>query len=136
MRQIDCAARRIDLFAGRTLPATSKRSGPHQVVAQRDGNCTNIEIGSTVDGQLSGTLNPRNRWGRFGLVDSFCENGNWYSRTYLAINQGPIIAMVENHRTGSLWVCLWAHRKYIGASPSLVSPARISAAIWQMLAEP
>ncbi|WP_352772304.1 glucoamylase family protein [Mesorhizobium sp. M0684] len=47
---------------------------------------------------------PRNRiWGRFGFVDAFCEYRNWYSRTYLAINQGPIIAMIENHRTGLLW---------------------------------
>ncbi|MER9578259.1 beta-glucosidase [Mesorhizobium sp. M0189] len=47
---------------------------------------------------------PRKRiWGRFGFVDAFCESRNWYSRTYLAINQGPIIAMIENHRTGLLW---------------------------------
>jgi hypothetical protein len=47
---------------------------------------------------------PRKRiWGRFGFVDAFCEGRNWYSRTYLAINQGPIIAMIENHRTGLLW---------------------------------
>ncbi|MER8684962.1 glucoamylase family protein, partial [Mesorhizobium sp. M1405] len=47
---------------------------------------------------------PRNRiWDRFGFVDAFCEPRNWYSRTYLAINQGPIIAMIENHRTGLLW---------------------------------
>ncbi|MER9756767.1 beta-glucosidase [Mesorhizobium sp. M0166] len=46
---------------------------------------------------------PRKRiWGRFGFVDAFCESRNWYSRTYLAINQGPIIAMIENHRTGLL----------------------------------
>lgn len=47
---------------------------------------------------------PRKRiWGRFGFVDAFCESRNWYSRTYLAINQGPIVAMIENHRTGLLW---------------------------------
>ena len=47
---------------------------------------------------------PRRRlWGRFGLVDAFCESRNWYSRTYLAINQGPIVAMIENYRTGLLW---------------------------------
>jgi hypothetical protein len=47
---------------------------------------------------------PRNRiWGRFGFVDAFCQNLDWYSRTYLAINQGPLIAMIENHRTGLLW---------------------------------
>nr|WP_183262863.1 glucoamylase family protein [Aminobacter niigataensis] len=42
-------------------------------------------------------------WGRFGFVDAFCENRNWYARTFLAINQGPIVAMIENHRTGLLW---------------------------------
>jgi hypothetical protein len=42
-------------------------------------------------------------WGRFGFVDAFCENRNWYARTYLAINQGPIIIMIENFRTGLLW---------------------------------
>jgi hypothetical protein len=47
---------------------------------------------------------PRNRiWGRFGFVDAFCESRNWYARTYLAINQGPIIIMIENFRTGLLW---------------------------------
>jgi hypothetical protein len=47
---------------------------------------------------------PRNRvWGRFGFVDAFSESRNWYARTYLAINQGPIIIMIENFRTGLLW---------------------------------
>jgi hypothetical protein len=49
------------------------------------------------------TKPPKRIWGRFGFVDAFCEYRNWYSRTYLAINQGPIIAMIENHRTGLLW---------------------------------
>lgn len=47
-------------------------------------------------------IKPRKRiWGRFGFVDAFSEN--WYSRTYLAINQGPIVAMIENYRSGLLW---------------------------------
>ncbi len=47
---------------------------------------------------------PRNRiWGRFGFIDAFCDNRNWYSKTYLAVDQGPIIAMIENHRTGLFW---------------------------------
>jgi hypothetical protein len=47
---------------------------------------------------------PKHRiWGRFGLVDAFCESHNWYARTYLAINQGPIIIMTENFRSGLLW---------------------------------
>jgi hypothetical protein len=42
-------------------------------------------------------------WGRFGFVDAFCESRDWYADTYLAIDQGPIVVMIENHRTGLLW---------------------------------
>jgi hypothetical protein len=42
-------------------------------------------------------------WGRFGFVDAFCESKDWYADTYLAIDQGPIMVMIENHRTGLLW---------------------------------
>jgi hypothetical protein len=42
-------------------------------------------------------------WGRFGFVDAFCEARDWYADTYLAIDQGPIIVMIENHRSGLLW---------------------------------
>jgi len=47
---------------------------------------------------------PQNRiWGRFGFVDASSESRNWYARTYLPINQGPIVIMIENLRTGLLW---------------------------------
>jgi len=42
-------------------------------------------------------------WGRYGLVDAFSETSNWYAETFLAIDQGPIILMIENYRTGLLW---------------------------------
>jgi hypothetical protein len=42
-------------------------------------------------------------WGRYGFVDAFCEQQNWCSDTYLAIDQGPIVIMMENYRTGLLW---------------------------------
>jgi hypothetical protein len=42
-------------------------------------------------------------WGRFGFVDAFCETRNWFADTYLAIDQGPIILMIENHRSALLW---------------------------------
>jgi hypothetical protein len=41
--------------------------------------------------------------GRFGLVDAFSLTSNWFARTYLAIDQGPVVAMIENHRSGLLW---------------------------------
>jgi hypothetical protein len=42
-------------------------------------------------------------WNRFGFVDAFCAARNWYADTYLAIDQGPIVVMIENHRTRLLW---------------------------------
>lgn len=42
-------------------------------------------------------------WREFGFVDAFCEARDWYADTWLAIDQGPIVAMIENHRTGLLW---------------------------------
>ena len=42
-------------------------------------------------------------WGRFGFVDAFCAARNWYADTYLAIDQGPIVVMIENHRSQLLW---------------------------------
>lgn len=41
--------------------------------------------------------------GRFGLMDAFQPSTGWISRTHLAINQGPVVAMMENHRTGLIW---------------------------------
>ena len=31
------------------------------------------------------------------------EEKNWYATTHLAIDQGPIVVMIENYRTGLLW---------------------------------
>jgi hypothetical protein len=42
-------------------------------------------------------------WSRYGFVDAFCEDKNWFADTFLAIDQGPIIAMIENYRSGLLW---------------------------------
>ena len=42
-------------------------------------------------------------WGPYGLFDAFSEQRNWFSDVYLAIDQGPIVLMMENHRTGLLW---------------------------------
>ncbi len=44
-----------------------------------------------------------NLWGKYGFVDAFNPTTGWYSGEYLAIDQGPIIVMIENYRTGLLW---------------------------------
>jgi hypothetical protein len=42
-------------------------------------------------------------WGRYGFTDAFNETRGWRADTYLAIDQGPIVVMIENYRTGLLW---------------------------------
>lgn len=42
-------------------------------------------------------------WGEYGFVDAFNETKNWQAKSYLAIDQGPIIVMIENYRSGLLW---------------------------------
>ncbi|HSB93758.1 MAG TPA: glucoamylase family protein [Flavitalea sp.] len=42
-------------------------------------------------------------WSEYGFVDAFNESKNWYAKSHLAIDQGPIIVMIENYRTGLLW---------------------------------
>ena len=40
---------------------------------------------------------------KYGFVDGFSIHHNWYAKSHLAIDQGPIVTMIENHRTGMLW---------------------------------
>jgi hypothetical protein len=42
-------------------------------------------------------------WGIYGFYDAFSEHNNWYPQRYLAIDQGPVVVMIENYRTGLLW---------------------------------
>ena len=42
-------------------------------------------------------------WGDYGFVDAFSPVDGWAASSYLAIDQGPIVVMIENYRTGLLW---------------------------------
>jgi len=42
-------------------------------------------------------------WGKYGFVDAFNETKGWYANSYLAIDEGPIVVMIENYRSGLLW---------------------------------
>jgi len=39
----------------------------------------------------------------YGFIDAFSQQQQWYATSTLAIDQGPIIIMIENHRTKLLW---------------------------------
>lgn len=42
-------------------------------------------------------------WTDWGFTDAFSEANDWYDHEHLAIDQGPIVIMMENHRSGLLW---------------------------------
>jgi hypothetical protein len=42
-------------------------------------------------------------WGEFGFKDAFNPGRDWFCPYFLAIDQGPIICMIENYRTGLCW---------------------------------
>ena len=42
-------------------------------------------------------------WRDFGFADSFNASANWVAEGHLAIDQGPIVVMIENHRSALLW---------------------------------
>lgn len=42
-------------------------------------------------------------WGQYGFYDAFNLTSGWFANSYIAIDQGPIVCMIENYRTGMLW---------------------------------
>ena len=48
-------------------------------------------------------------WGPYGFRDAFNPTVSWYGTDYLGIDQGPIILMIENYLTQSLWSRFMTH---------------------------
>ncbi len=42
-------------------------------------------------------------WGPYGFRDAFNPTVGWYDTDYIGIDQGPIVLMIENHRSAGVW---------------------------------
>ncbi len=42
-------------------------------------------------------------WGKYGFYDSFNPTANWVDNDFLGIDEGPMLIMIENFRTGMVW---------------------------------
>jgi len=42
-------------------------------------------------------------WGKYGFYDAFNLTAQWVNDDYIGIDQGPLLIMVENFRTGLVW---------------------------------
>lgn len=49
------------------------------------------------------TYGAKGLWGPFGFTDSFNLKEDWFAKGYVAIDQGPILIMIENYRSGLCW---------------------------------
>jgi hypothetical protein len=45
----------------------------------------------------------KNLWGLYGYFDSFNPTLKWYNKEYIGIDQGPLLLMIENFRSGLIW---------------------------------
>ena len=48
-------------------------------------------------------------WGPYGFKDAFNPSKKWFAADYLGIDQGPIVLMIENYRTGRIWHVFMQH---------------------------
>lgn len=48
-------------------------------------------------------------FGKYGFYDAYSESHDWYPQRYLAIDQGPIAVMIENHRSQLIWNLFMSH---------------------------
>jgi hypothetical protein len=48
-------------------------------------------------------------WGPYGFKDAFNPSKKWFATDYLGIDQGPIVLMIENYRTGRIWNVFMRH---------------------------
>lgn len=51
-------------------------------------------------------------WGEYGFRDAFSPDDHWVNDLYMGLNQGPIVVMIENYRTGRPW-------KLFGSNPEI-----------------
>ena len=42
-------------------------------------------------------------WGPYGFYDAFNITADWWGTSYISIDQGPMVVMIENYRTGLIW---------------------------------
>ncbi|MFH1368020.1 MAG: glucoamylase family protein [Elusimicrobiota bacterium] len=54
-------------------------------------------------------------WGKYGFVDSYNIEKNWFCGDNIGIDQGPFVLSIENHRTGLVWKYMMKNR-YIQAA--------------------
>jgi hypothetical protein len=45
----------------------------------------------------------KNLWGKYGYYDAFNPTAKWFNDDFIGIDEGPMLMMIENFRTGFVW---------------------------------
>ena len=87
-------------------------SGPDNVIAE-DGTITPTAAGGSIPFapevciptlmNMYEKFSDKGLWDKYGFVDAFNLTAGWYDKDYLGLDQGPIVIMIENYRTGLVW---------------------------------
>jgi hypothetical protein len=83
-----------------------------------DGTIAPTAVGASIpfapEACLPTLRNLHERWGdrlwtRYGYRDAFNPTKDWVAEDVLGIDQGAMMLMIENHRTGSVWKRMMGH---------------------------
>ncbi len=87
-------------------------TGPGNVIAD-DGTITPEAAGGSVPfapeiciptlKNFYDKYGSKGLWGKYGFKDAFNLTVDWFDKDYLGLDQGPILIMIENFRTGLIW---------------------------------
>jgi len=87
-------------------------AGPEHTIAE-DGTITPEAAGGSIPfapevcipalKNMYDKYGDKGLWGKYGFKDAFNLTVNWFDKDYLGLDQGPILIMIENYRTGLIW---------------------------------
>lgn len=87
-------------------------SGPGMTIAE-DGTIAPTASASSISfipdivvptiQNLYSRYGEKGLWGKYGFKDAFNPTAGWYDPDYLGLDQGPIVIMIENYKSGLIW---------------------------------
>jgi hypothetical protein len=99
------ANKKFEGYAGRGT------SGPDNTIAEDGtiapyGPMSSLPFAPEIVLPAMRSINAKNGnkiWGKYGYYDSFNTTAKWIDNDFLGIDEGPMLIMIENFRTGLVW---------------------------------
>ena len=103
--QFNFGDKKFEGYAGRGT------SGPDNTIAEDGtiapyGSISSLPFAPEIVLPTIRSINERygnKLWDKYGYFDSFNPTAKWFNADYIGIDQGPMLIMIENFRTGLVW---------------------------------